>query len=271
MIEPFSRKPTNPREWQLRAQVLQKQLDGLSIDELLRGELAEDAPHIGGNDGRSYDPDQPRVPAGHPDGGQWTDKGGHDAQPRNPTVRSDATPDNAWRVGARYASGRGLRGGPPVPATQTQLMRLGTARMEAQNAIRRVQQIEPNWKPQPSAYQTVEGMIRAYQAEAQQARERFVELTYFVGPGRFAAEWVPAPPPGQRLTGAEQRQLDQLGAVRGCHTCGTFNPGTRRGHFIGDHQMPTALGRPRRIFPQCLHCSNVQGGKVRALMKRKGR
>jgi hypothetical protein len=210
------------------------------------------------------------VPAGHSDGGQWTSKSGHDAGQRNP-VRSDATPGNEWQVGARYASGRGPRVGPPTPATQTQLFRLGTARTEAQNAIRRVQEIEPSWKPQPSAYQTVEGMIRAYQAEAQQASQRYVELTYLTGPGRFAAEWVPAPPPGQRLTRAEQLELNRLGALHGCHTCGTFNPGTRRGNFIGDHQIPTALGRPRCLFPQCLHCSNVQGGKVRALMNKKGR
>jgi hypothetical protein len=270
MIEPFSRKPTNAREWQLRAQVLQKQLEGLSIEELLRGARIEDAPKVGDSD-RSYDPDQPRVPAGHQDGGQWTSKGGHNAGSRDPTIRSDATPSNEWQVGARYASGRGPRVGPPTPATQAQLFRLGAARTEALNAIRRVQEIEPNWRPQPSAYQTVEGMIRAYQAEAQQASQRYVELTYLTGPGRFAAEWLPAPPPGQRLTSADQRRIDQLGAMHGGHICGTFNPGTRRGRFVGDHQIPTALGRPWRIFPQCLHCSNVQGGKVRALMNKKGR
>jgi hypothetical protein len=29
-----------------------------------------------------YDPDEPRVPAGNPDGGQWTDEG---AKPKAPT------------------------------------------------------------------------------------------------------------------------------------------------------------------------------------------
>ena len=31
-----------------------------------------------------YDPNQPRVPAGNPDGGQWTDEGGSTRQPRLP-------------------------------------------------------------------------------------------------------------------------------------------------------------------------------------------
>lgn len=39
---------------------------------------------------RKFNPDQPRVPAGNPDGGQWTDGGGGINDPR---VLSDATPD----------------------------------------------------------------------------------------------------------------------------------------------------------------------------------
>ena len=55
-----------------------------------------------------FNPDQPRVPAGNPDGGQWTsgsgaagsDTGGGINDPR---VLSDAAPDNIWIPGARYA------------------------------------------------------------------------------------------------------------------------------------------------------------------------
>src|SRR6185437_6810331 len=59
---------------------------------------------------RKYSPDQPRVPAGNPDGGQWTDGGGDGggaAAPRinDPRVLSDATPDNTWKPGAQYAAG----------------------------------------------------------------------------------------------------------------------------------------------------------------------
>src|SRR4029077_12459388 len=43
-----------------------------------------------------FNPDEPRVPAGSPDGGQWTSEGGNGA------VISDATPDNAWKPGGQY-------------------------------------------------------------------------------------------------------------------------------------------------------------------------
>ncbi|MGA8155082.1 MAG: RNase A-like domain-containing protein, partial [Rhodoplanes sp.] len=51
-----------------------------------------------------FDPNQPPVPAGDPDGGQWTDSGGGSGGGRNdPRVLSDATPDNEWKPGAQYA------------------------------------------------------------------------------------------------------------------------------------------------------------------------
>jgi len=52
-----------------------------------------------------YNPAQPRVPAGHPDGGQWTsgDWSGA-ASASSQQVLSDATPDTAWRPGAQYAA-----------------------------------------------------------------------------------------------------------------------------------------------------------------------
>jgi len=77
---------------------------------------------------KRYNPDQPRVPAGHPHGGEWTsgdwsDATNGDASSRNvPSqhqVLSDATPDNAWKPGAQYAAnepppGIGHNQGPPL-------------------------------------------------------------------------------------------------------------------------------------------------------------
>ena len=57
-----------------------------------------------------FNPDQPRVPAGHPDGGQWTNEGKPEAT-SEPRVISDATPDNAWEPGARYAQNDTHRSG----------------------------------------------------------------------------------------------------------------------------------------------------------------
>lgn len=60
-----------PEQLQLRAQAIEAELDGLSIAELMRGRPFAEPPRTG-DDARRYDPNQPRVPEGHPDGGQWT-------------------------------------------------------------------------------------------------------------------------------------------------------------------------------------------------------
>ena len=46
-----------------------------------------------------FDPNQPRVPAGNPRGGQWTDGGGGQAL-------SDASPDNFWKPDAQLAQAK---------------------------------------------------------------------------------------------------------------------------------------------------------------------
>lgn len=64
-----------------------------------------------------FDPAQPRVPAGNPDGGQWTDSGSSGGNPgggiNDRRVISDATPDNEWKPGARYAANE--TGSEPLP------------------------------------------------------------------------------------------------------------------------------------------------------------
>jgi hypothetical protein len=59
-----------------------------------------------------FNPNEPRVPAGSPDGGQWTRDGGNGA------VISDATPDNTWKPGGQYAAnnppGIGHNQSPPL-------------------------------------------------------------------------------------------------------------------------------------------------------------
>jgi hypothetical protein len=65
---------------------------------------------------RKYRLDQPRVPAGSRQGGQWTDEGGRSAKPtpsdtssasggrNDPRVLSDAIPDNYYKPGAQLAA-----------------------------------------------------------------------------------------------------------------------------------------------------------------------
>lgn len=50
-----------------------------------------------------FNPNEPRVPAGNPDGGQWTTGEGSVGH-NDPHVISDATPNNAWIPGTRYAA-----------------------------------------------------------------------------------------------------------------------------------------------------------------------
>jgi hypothetical protein len=101
-----------PQRWQSREEILKEHLDSLSRDELLRvrpdyyprrfNYLCLEPDYA-----RKYDPNQPRVPAGNSDGGQWTSVGGG---PNDSLIISDATPDNDWIPGAQYAAGpRGPR------------------------------------------------------------------------------------------------------------------------------------------------------------------
>ena len=80
MNDPFLKTSRlTPQQWKFRSRVIQAHLQRFSLDELLRGGRAGEPPHLGatGSHGRGYDPNQPRVPAGHSDGGQWTSAGGH--------------------------------------------------------------------------------------------------------------------------------------------------------------------------------------------------
>jgi hypothetical protein len=124
---------------------------------------------------RKYSPDQPRVPAGHRDGGQWARGGG--AGRNDPRVVSDATPDPV-RPGAQYAQGRG-RGtipvridGRTVEAEPGQAARLEATENMAQSALRRVRELDPAWAPTPSFQESVEGAIARAEAQTREAQAR---------------------------------------------------------------------------------------------------
>ena len=253
------------------------------VEPFFRRPLGRDAtearPQIDSGDGRHrYDPNQPRVPAGHSDGGQWTNKIGESAGPTPLTekqrsldeVISDAIDDAI--VGARYAAARRPQApifinGRPVPPTLGQLGRLETAETAAQNAIARVREHDPNWRPRPSAYSTIEGFISARRADAQQARERFDELQYNgIIPGPYFREGIPARGPERNFRREEHDRVNELLARHGCHTCGTRVSGTPSGRAVLDHQPPTRynpLGRRQYLLPQCLACSRRQGGWIK--------
>jgi hypothetical protein len=251
------------------------------LDALARGvrKLGEELPALVMAELRTalkkYSPDQPRVPAGNPGGGQWTSDGGNG--PANDSrVASDVTPDNAWIPGAQYAQNTRRGGGGPIlingewlDPTPAQAARLTVAEAQARDALARVRNFDPYWQPTPGLYATVEGKISDLQAQAQEARARLDELASVgIGPGPFAGESLPARGPGRDFTANERAKINEIGAETGCHTCGTRDPGTLPGNFVCDHQPPNALNIPgdaQRLYPQCLSCSLRQGGWIRYL------
>jgi hypothetical protein len=126
----------------------------------------------------------PVASSGSPANRQWM--GGGIGAESDPRVISDVTPDNDWRPGTRYAQnreppGRGFRPliirGRLVEPEPGQASRLFEAQTRAEKTIARVREIDPKWRPRPSAYESVEGLIRAYEADAEQAQARLRELT----------------------------------------------------------------------------------------------
>lgn len=183
---------------------------------------------------------------------------------------SDADPETV-KPGEQYAQAGGRRGsgGPSTEMTPAQGARLSAAQARADEAISRVREFEPNWKPQPSFTETVEGRISRYDGEAQQAQARLDELAAGrATPGPYAGESISARGPGRDFTAAERQEINRIGSETGCDSCGILDPRTTSGNFIPDHQPPNilnSLGRPQRLFPQCLTCSSKQGPFVRDL------
>ena len=88
-------------------------------------------------------------------------------------------------------------------------------------------------------------------------------------PGSNAGEGTPTA--GGRPTAGERAAVNAEGAETGCHSCGATDPGTKSGNFVPDHQPPTAMnpaGGEQKLYPQCINCSNAQGGQVSAAVKK---
>lgn len=193
---------------------------------------------------RRYDPNQPRVPAGSAEGGQWTSGGA---------------------TSPREMSGR--RGTPLSEATHGQLAALAAAQAAARSARARVKEVDPIWRGPASVTSTVEGRLIHLQEVVAAAEARIAELQRKgIGPGPFAVEWLPARGPERNFRMWERNEGDRMGYTYGCHTCGSLSPGTASGHYVLDHQNPVGWYRRSdgtwRLYPQCLSCSRMQGGYV---------
>lgn len=249
-----------------------------------------------------YSPDQPRVPAGNPDGGQWTSEasGGasgdfressgdaaegtagngqaHTVPTNDSRIIADATPDNTWIPGAQYAGGieegeaQGSIRGEPAEGRPAQEATLVAARAKLQEVLSQVQALDPNWKATPGLYETIAGEIADLEAQTREALNHLSELARIgIGPGPFAGQSIPARGAERDFTNEERDEINRIGAESGCHTCGTNEAGTSSGNFVPDHQPPNALNLldwEQRLYPQCLTCSLRQGGFMRQYLKR---
>lgn len=200
-----------------------------------------------------YRPDQPRVPRGNPDGGQWTDEGRNEDDTSSQLVSGRRTRNGGHvSINGRW-----------VQVTPAQQVRAQLSHNAMRKAVREMQQIDPNWRPRPQAYETVEGLIAANRATQAEARLRLTELNATrSGRGEFGRSGIEAPATNRRLTKREQETINRLGRRWGCHWCGRKEPRTLSGNFIGDHQPARSMGRPSKIFPHCMDCSNSQGGII---------
>jgi len=112
---------------------------------------------------KQYNPNQPRVPAGNSDGGQWSGGGSSANGPRS---------EYAQLRPRRLPVGHRIIGGRARAVTPAQEARLDITAAQARALVREVQRRDPTWKPTPSMYEGVEGRILANQSEAQQAAAR---------------------------------------------------------------------------------------------------
>jgi hypothetical protein len=117
---------------------------------------------------RRFNPSQPRVPAGHPDGGRWTGGSGGGDGSRVEFVSGRPRQQGG---GTRVIRGRAYE------TTPGQEVRLDVSAARARALVREVQRHDPNWRPTPSIYEGVEGEILANEATALQATARLRELS----------------------------------------------------------------------------------------------
>jgi hypothetical protein len=128
----------------------------------------------------NFNPNQPRMPAGSPDGGRWTSVGGDSESVGfdDPRILSDATSSPDLIPGAQYAQNRPPLGQFPG-ATPAQSARLAAGELRANSTIRRVREIEPAWQPRVTSFSapsSIEGAIGHAEARAQAAEARLREL-----------------------------------------------------------------------------------------------
>jgi hypothetical protein len=197
-----------------------------------------------------YKPGQPRWPRGHDGAGRWSGGPGigHNSEPsgidQNFEEQSPQEVENfhdriAFRILQELLGAAGaaaLLGVPMVIATTSST----------------------------ASDDTVDAAIRA------SGKKPSDFIPPGVGPGPYTKGWIPAAPADEPGT-ATQSTINKMGSAWGCSTCGTMNSGLESGNWVGDHQPPTAFNSNKgrqSLLPQCIACSDAQGGRVNALLRR---
>lgn len=106
-----------------------------------------------------------------------------------------------------------------------------------------------------------QGVKQGMEAEAKKLARKTDTLTH----GRFADKSIPARGAQRNFTKEEREKINTIGRDKGCHTCGTKEPGTKSGNFIPDHQPANGLnlkGSSQNLYPHCKNCSGKQAGQV---------
>jgi RHS repeat-associated protein len=123
----------------------------------------------------------------------------------------------------------------------------------------------------PAGVMTAESrQTAAVAAEVGNATRTAEQTASTLKPGSFSESSIPARGPQRNFNTAERAAGNAIGDKSGCHTCGAKTPGTKSGNWVLDHQPPTgvnASNAAQRLFPQCLTCSQRQGGDVTAWKK----
>jgi HNH endonuclease len=196
---------------------------------------------------KRYNPEQPRVPAGHPDGGQWTSgdwssagtASSHQAASEQ-QVLSDATPDNPWKPGAQHAANE-----PPPPSfshNQGPRYENSTASDAGDRSIQQAQLVPLLETPPVEIFSRV-------------PTTPLDELPQ--GPAGGAGA-------GARFPRALNEQNQQQNP--NCYLCGrptTREPGSDQ--YNGDHIVPRAQGcnnDPTNIGTTCRTCNLLKGNKT---------
>jgi hypothetical protein len=187
-------------------------------------------------------------------------------------IFSDALPDPIL-PGQQYAaggsSGRASRRGSGPPESPVGEL-ISTFYRAHQQALR---ELEPNnrmlstiqspdWRP---SQRDVDGIFQELLEARQRAPGAIDTRQSGIGIGEFAKESIPARSEKRDFNVLERAEINRLGLLHGCHTCGTRDAGTRSGNFVLDHQRPNSVNTPeeeQRLFPQCLSCSLRQGARL---------